>query len=161
MGTFGPPSLSAKRSEQNRNWVLATECPKVPTNFCSADFYSAGLRNFYSALTFLHLVLGVPATQCLEIPTNFYSADFCSTQFLFHIFVPHFYSTFLFRESPMCIWCTAWYFQIVLSEEEIMRIIILTILHTGRQHCHCQLVVHGQNSLRRGSTVHHNELAIK
>ena len=47
------------------------------------------------------------------------------------------------------------------SEEEIARIIILTILHTSRQHCHCQLVVHGQDSLRRGNTVHDNELAIK
>ena len=65
------PSLSAKRSEQNKNWVLATKCSKVPTNFCSADFYSAGLRNFYSALTFLHLALGVPVTQCPKIPTNF------------------------------------------------------------------------------------------
>ena len=47
------------------------------------------------------------------------------------------------------------------AEEEIARIIILTILHTSRQHCHCQLVVHGQDSLRRGNTVHDNELAIK
>ena len=47
------------------------------------------------------------------------------------------------------------------SEEEIARIIILTILHTSRQHCHRQLVVHGQNSLRRGNTVHDNELVIR
>ena len=47
------------------------------------------------------------------------------------------------------------------TEEEIVRIIILTILHTSRQHCHCQLVVHGQDSLRRGNTVHDNKLAIK
>ena len=46
-----------------------------------------------------------------------------------------------------------------LSAEEIARIIILTILHTSRQHYHCQLVVHGQDSLRRGNTVHGNELA--
>ena len=90
---WGPSSLSTKRSEQNKNWVLATECPKVPTNFCSADFYSAGLRNFYSALTFLHLVFGVPASQCLKIPTNFYSADFRSTQFLLN-FINLFYILF-------------------------------------------------------------------
>ena len=47
-----------------------------------------------------------------------------------------------------------------LSAEEIVRIIILTILHTSRQHYHCQLVVHGQDSLRRGNTVYGNELAI-
>ena len=94
---MGTPILSARRSEQNKNWVLATKCPKVPTNFCSAEFYSAGPRNFYSTLTFLHLVLGVPVTQCPKIPTNFYSTDFCSTQFLFHIFILHFCSTFLFR----------------------------------------------------------------
>ena len=45
------------------------------------------------------------------------------------------------------------------SEEEITRIIILTILHTSWQHCHCQLATHGQDSLKRGNTVHGNDLA--
>ena len=58
--------------------VPTTQSPKVPTNFYSTDFCSAGLRNFYFTLTFLPLVLGVPVTQCLKIPTNCYSADFCS-----------------------------------------------------------------------------------
>ena len=40
-----------------------------------------------------------------------------------------------------------------------MTIIILTILHTSRQHYHCQIVVDGQDSLRRGNTVYCNELA--
>ena len=47
------------------------------------------------------------------------------------------------------------------SEKEITRIIILTILHTSWQHCHCRLVMHGQDSLRRGNIVHDNELAIE
>ena len=42
-----------------------------PTNFYSADFYCA--------VTFLHLDLGVPITQWLRVPTNFYSADFFCT----------------------------------------------------------------------------------
>ena len=72
-------------------------------------------------------------------------------RFRFHIrsvcFDP--YMRFIFRSgSPQ------------LSAEEIARIIILTILHTSRQHCHCQLVVHGQDSLRRGNTVYGNEVAI-
>ena len=99
---------------------------------------------------------------------------------MFHIFYQMFYFCVRFNHT-VCLCATSkvitLYFELPKIEflptcfslnfsicksaaEEIARIIILTILHTSQQHYHCQLVVHGQDSLRRGNTVYGNELAI-
>ena len=61
------------------------QCPRVLTNFYSADFYCANFycADFYCAVTILHLDLTAPVTQCLRVPTNFYALIFILFLFLF------------------------------------------------------------------------------
>ena len=66
--------------------------PKIPTNFDSIDFYSAGSHNFCSAPFYsshfcdlFALKLGVPTTQSSKDQTNFCSAHFYSALTFLHL----------------------------------------------------------------------------